>query len=89
MKDYPKIMTRSGEEISVGGAADEAVKRGEGWSSPLDGPQADDIASELGPGTDPSEEAALAVGNEPDEPEGPTFGPPHDQTHAKRGGKKR
>ncbi len=28
---YPKIMTRGGEEISVRGAAEEAIKRAEGW----------------------------------------------------------
>jgi len=86
MSDYPKIMTRGGDEISVGGAADEAVKRGEGWCSPLD------VAGETVPSLsvyDPNEpdmpEAVedLAL---PDEPEGPTFGPPHDQTHAKRKG---
>lgn len=75
MSDYPKIMTRGGEEVSVGGAAEEAEKRAGGWASPLDGPpEAAVVAEEPSDATSDDE---------------PTFGPPHDQTHRKRASKKR
>ena len=156
MSDYPKIMTRGGEEISVGGASEEAEKRADGWCSPLDGPEAqaapkvpsytradlvdvdesdmdtlgvgfyrvrgrsqrgdiynatddtwlrdadqellarvDDGPTELPASSERSEIRAdgkrlvMCWAAVPDSPEGPTFGPPHDQTHAKRKGVKK
>jgi hypothetical protein len=80
MSDYPKIMTRAGVEVSVGGATEEAEKRADGWCSPLDGPVPEPVAA--------VETQALV--SDPYDTE-PTFGPPGDDTHAKRApkGKKR
>lgn len=96
MSDYPKIMTRGGLEISVGGEAEEAEKRADGWCSPLDGPlEGVDAGAVLSTSADadPSDTVPVestfnrGVGYDDE----PTFGPPHDQTHAKRkgAGKKR
>ncbi len=74
MSDYPKIMTRGGEEISVGGEAEETEKRAEGWCSPLD----------VAPEVDADAPAVPDVDPDASSDDEPTFGPPHDQTHAKR-----
>jgi hypothetical protein len=91
---YPKIMTRAGAEISVGGAAEEAERRAEGWGSPLDGvlEGTDDgaIVSEHS-GLRPAETVPVDVSAERgvSHDDEPTFGPPGDQTHRKRASKKR
>ncbi len=83
MSDYPKVMTRAGAEISVGGAAEETEKRADGWCSPLDVAEPASVASE------PEPASQAPVGDESEDE--PTFGPPGDPTHAKRPakGKKR
>ncbi len=96
MSEYPKIMTRQGQEVSVCGAAEETERRAEGWCSPLDEPTR---VSEKTPQSEPDVEAVavddVEAASEPssdDEPDEPTFGPPGDATHAKRsakGGKKK
>ncbi len=89
---YPKIMTRGGEEISVGGAAEEAVQRAAGWCSPLDDAgetRVNWFPERVESGDVGSIESVLDPSLPDDEPEGPTFGPPHDQTHRKRASKKR
>ncbi len=87
MSDYPKIMTRSGVEVSVGGAAEEAEKRAAGWCSPLDVPAAEPVVA---PVVTEAQEPAQEPASDPYDTE-PTFGPPGDDTHAKRApkGKKR
>ena len=89
--DYPKIMTRRGAEVSATCASDEADKRAEGWVSPLDATYLAQLPAgplELISEVPPFGSQAPASEELDDEP---TFGPPGDQTHAKRPakGKKR
>ncbi len=79
VSEYPKLMFRNGEEIAVVSVEDEAEKSGLGFALTRDAAPVADVP--------PTVEA-----DEPVESDEPTFGPPGDQTHAKRpsrGGKKR
>ncbi len=71
MSEYPKLLFKAGQEITVGSATEEAEKVAEGYA-----PAASDVLA-VEPTADVEEPVA-------DQPEGPTFGAPHDQTHAKR-----
>jgi len=62
MSDYPKIMTRAGVEITVGGSAEEAEKRAEGFVAPGDAPVVTpqtDLAVVYLPGLDIAQHALL------------------------------
>jgi hypothetical protein len=78
--EYPKLMwAPDGVEVTVCSAGEEQEKLAAGFSL-------------TAPGTPVAAEALSATdeAHTDDEPvDEPTFGPPHDQTHAKRGGKKR
>jgi len=74
MSDYPKLMFKAGQETTVTCPSDEAEKAAEGWRVP-----GAVVASEPAP-----EAAAAPVSEEAEVEDEPTFGPPGDQTHAKR-----
>lgn len=76
VSDYPKIMHRGLEEITVTSAADEAVKREDGYSCPGD----PSVATPDVEGEEQADLDAMADGVVDE----PTFGPPHDQTHERR-----
>jgi hypothetical protein len=85
MSDYPKLLwTKSGAEITVQSAQEESDKRAEGAYGHG---EAEVAAAVVEPGVpEQSPDADEAFDNEP------TFGPPGDDTHAKKaakGGKKK
>jgi len=87
MSDYPKLLFKSGQEITVHSPAEEAEKVADGFA-----PAASDAPASEPPAEAPAEPVAPESEPSDDEPEGPTFGAPHDDTHARRprsGGKKK
>lgn len=86
MSDYPKVMSRAGAEITVTSASEQGDREADGWKA-CDGSV---VTASVGPDIDARAKADLdamadgVVNAADDESEGPTFGPPHDDTHAKR-----
>ena len=86
MSDYPKLMTRGAEEITVGGTAEQGDREADGW-------RAVDVSVVLASVTPvaPEEAPVPPTFGAPDDGtgEGPTEGPSHDDTHVKRGSHKK
>jgi hypothetical protein len=80
MSDYPKLMFKGGEEITVGGAAEEAERKADGFHA-----VGETFALDTGETVEPP------TFGPPDEGTGdePTEGPRDDDTHAKRSKKKK
>ncbi len=86
MSDYPKLMFRGGEEITVGGAAEEAERKAEGFHA-----VGETFALDTGETVAASESVEPPTFGPPDDGTGdePTEGPRDDDTHAKRSKKKK
>lgn len=74
MSAYPKVMLRGSEEVTATCESDERSKMAEGYRAVVD--PLEPVAEAVDPATD-------------DEPDGPTYGAAHDQTHEKRSKKKK
>ena len=79
--EYPKLMFKGGQEITVGGAAEEAEKAAEGFHAAGETFALDDGKTVEAPPTFGA--ADDGTGDEP------TEGPPDDQAHVKRSKKKK
>lgn len=92
MSEYPKILVKKfAPEITVHAPDEEAEKRADGYHSPAgsdpavgDGPPINTPVDDLPP-SDPPTDGPADDGTG----EGPTEGPADDDTHVKRGGKKK
>jgi hypothetical protein len=104
-QEYPKILCKDGAEVTVTSQSDEDAKRADGWSDPVGAGTKDDAVlidkataqeefdAEFERRKAEAEDKSKAERADLDAKSGddndPTFGPPGDDTHAKRGGKKK
>jgi hypothetical protein len=92
MSGYPKLVwLKDGREVTVRSDSDVLKLVADGVYAPP--PESEpvpvaEVPADDVPVAEVPAEPPQAPQDAPDE-EGPTFGPPHDQTHAKRGGKKK
>jgi hypothetical protein len=81
--EYPKLMFRGSDEITVCGAAEEAERKAAGFHA-----VGETFALDTGETVEP--DPPQTFGSADDGPgDEPTEGPPDDQTHAKRSRKKK